>query len=218
MTRALKSDRKGPAKAKRVVVFLHGYGADGADLLSLGDVLGQYLPDTAFYAPDAPEPSSGNPFGRQWFPIPWLDGSSEEQARSSMAQSAQDLNAFLDKVMADEGITPDQLAVVGFSQVTMMALHVLPRRDKPVAGIVGISGRLLVPELLAAEARVKPPVLLIHGDEDPVVPFADLGLAADALAAAGFEVFTYVMKGTGHGISQDGLGATLQFLRDRLKA
>ena len=95
---------------------------------------------------------------------------------------------------------------------------VFTRRDKPVAGIVGISGRLLVPELLAAEARVKPPVLLIHGDEDPVVPFADLGLAADALAAAGFEVFTYVMKGTGHGISQDGLGATLQFLRDRLKA
>lgn len=81
---------------------LHGYGADGADLLSLADVLGQYLPDTAFYAPDAPEPSSGNPFGRQWFPIPWLDGSSEEQARSSMAQSAQDLNAFLDKVIADE--------------------------------------------------------------------------------------------------------------------
>ena len=84
MTRALKSDRKGPAKAKRVVVFLHGYGADGADLLGLADVLGQYLPDTAFYAPDAPEPSSGNPFGRQWFPIPWMDGSSEEQARSSM--------------------------------------------------------------------------------------------------------------------------------------
>ena len=135
-----------------------------------------------------------------------------------MAQSAQDLNAFFDKVIADEGITPDQLAVIGFSQGTMMALHVLPRRDQPVAAIVGISGRLLAPERLAAEARVKPPVLLIHGDEDPVVPFADLGLAADALASAGFEVFTYVMKGTGHGISQDGLGATLQFLRDRLKA
>ena len=218
MTRALKSDRKGPEKAKRVVVFLHGYGADGADLLGLADVLGQYLPDTAFYAPDAPEPSNGNPFGRQWFPIPWLDGSSEEQARASMAQSAEDLNAYFDKIIADEGITPDQLAVIGFSQGTMMALHVLPRRDKPVAAIIGISGRLLAPELLAAEARVKPPVLLIHGDEDPVVPFADLGLAADALAAAGFEVFTYVMKGTGHGISQDGLGATLQFLRERLKA
>lgn len=217
MVRVLKSARKGPAKASRAVVFLHGYGADGADLLGLADVLAPHLPNTAFYAPDAPERCANNPYGYQWFPIPWLDGSTEEQARASMALSIDDINAFLDKVLADEGLAPDHLAVIGFSQGTMMALHVLPRRDQQVAGIVGFSGRLLVPELLAAEAKSKPPVLLIHGDQDQMVPFKDLGLAADALAAAGFDTFTHVMKGAGHGISPDGLGAALQFLNTYLK-
>lgn len=217
MVRALKSGRKGPAKANSVVVFLHGYGADGADLLGLADPLAPYLPDTAFYSPDAPERCVNNPMGYQWFPIPWLDGSSEEQARESMGRSIDDVNAFLDKVLTDEGLTPDRMVVIGFSQGTMMALHVLPRRAEQVAGIIGFSGRLLLPELLA-EAGNRPPVLLLHGDQDPMVPFADMGLAADALAKAGFDVSTHVMKNTGHGISPDGLGAALAFLRRHLGA
>ena len=216
MVRALKSERKGPKDASRVVVFLHGYGADGADLLGLADVLAPHLPGTAFYAPDAPERSANNPFGYQWFPIPWLDGSTEEQARASMVLSIEDINAFLDKVLADEGLTPDQMAVIGFSQGTMMALSVAPQRAPEIAGVVGFSGRLIDPEQ-ALDARTKPPILLIHGDQDPMVPFADLGLAADALAQAGFDTFTHVMKGTGHGISPDGLGAALQFLKTNLK-
>lgn len=217
MARALKSQRKGPQQARRAVVFLHGYGADGADLLGLADVLAPHLPDTAFYAPDAPERCANNPYGYQWFPIPWLDGSTEEQARASMALSIEDINAFLDKVLTDERLTPEHLAVVGFSQGTMMALHVLPRRERAVACIVAFSGRLLEPELLEAQAKTRPPVLLLHGDQDPMVPFADLGAAADALAKAGFETYTHVMKGTGHGISPDGLGAALQFLTQHLK-
>lgn len=216
MVRALKSERQGPKAASRVVVFLHGYGADGADLLGLADVIGPHLPGTAFYAPNAPEKSVNNPFGYQWFPIPWLDGSTEAQARASMAQSIDDINAFLDKVLADEGLTPDKMAIIGFSQGTMMALHVLPRRDQPVAAIVGFSGRLLMPELLEKETRSRPPILLLHGDQDPMVPFADLGLAAEALAKADFDTATHVMKGTGHGISPDGLGAAVQFLRHHL--
>lgn len=216
MVRELKSDRKGPANAASAVVFLHGYGADGADLLGLADVLGPHLPQTAFFAPDASERSAGNPFGRQWFPIPWMDGSTEEQARSSMAQSIDDVNAFLNNVIASEGIAADRLAVVGFSQGTMMALHVVPRRAAPLACIVGFSGRLLVPELLGAEARSKPPVLLLHGDQDPVVPFSDMAAAEQGLSAAGFDVSTHVMAGTPHGISQDGLAAALQFLQRHL--
>lgn len=212
----LKFARKGPKDADAVVVFLHGYGADGADLLGLADPLSPHLPGTAFYAPDAPERSINNPFGYQWFPIPWLDGSSEAQAKESMARSITLLNSFLDKVLTDEGLTPERLVVIGFSQGTMMALHVLPRRDQPVAGIIGFSGRLLTPELLAAEAKVKPPVLLIHGDADPVVPFDDMGLAGTALEKAGFTVYGHVMKGTGHGISPDGLSVALSFLKDRL--
>ena len=212
----LKSARKGPSKADAVVVFLHGYGADGADLLGLADPLSPHLPGVAFHAPDAPERSINNPFGFQWFPIPWLDGSTEAQAKEAMGRSIALLNAWLDKVLADEGLTADRMVVVGFSQGTMMALHVLPRRDEAVAGIIGFSGRLLVPELLAAEAKVKPPVLLLHGDQDPMVPFQDMTLAGEALEQAGFAVYGHVMKGTGHGISPDGLSVALSFLKDRL--
>ncbi|SNT68739.1 alpha/beta hydrolase [Paracoccus seriniphilus] len=212
----LKSARKGPEKADAVVVFLHGYGADGADLLGLADPLAPHLPGTAFHAPDAPEKSVNNPFGYQWFPIPWLDGSDEAEASAAMGRSIEALNVYLDKILADEGLTPDRMVVIGFSQGTMMALHVLPRRDKAVAGIIGFSGRLLNPETLQAEARVKPPVLLLHGDQDPVVPFEDMGLAGTALEQAGFTVYGHVMKGTAHGISPDGLSVALGFLKDRL--
>jgi len=209
-----KAARSGQPGA--MVIFLHGYGADGADLLGLADPLAPHLPNTVFLAPDAPEPCRNNPFGRQWFPIPWLDGSSEAEAQAGLAQSVGDLNAFFDARLAEEGMRPDQLAVVGFSQGTMMALHVLPRRADPVAGIVAFSGRLLVPERLAAEALSKPPVLLVHGDQDPMVPFADMGVAGRALAEAGFETYGHVMKGTGHGIAPDGLSVALSFLKDRL--
>lgn len=220
MTRELKFGRKAArsGKASSLVIFLHGYGADGADLLGLADPLAPNLPGTVFLAPDAPEPCAGNPFGRQWFPIPWLDGSTEAAAAEGLRRSSEDLDAFLDARLAEEGMTPDRLAVVGFSQGTMMALHVLPRRPAPVAGIVAFSGRLLQPERLAAEAVSRPPVLLVHGDQDPMVPFADMGLAGQALTEAGFETYGHVMKGTGHGIAPDGLSVALAFLSDRLPA
>ncbi len=216
MARALKSGRRGPENATSVVVFLHGYGADGADLLGLAGPLGPHLPNTAFYAPDASERCVNNPMGYQWFPIPWLDGSSEEAARSSMASSIDDINEFLDTVLAAEGLSADRMVLVGFSQGTMMSLHIAPRRDQAVAGVVGFSGRLLEPEALITEAKVRPPVLLLHGDEDQMVPFADMGLAETALRAAGFDVTTHVMHGTGHGISPDGLSSALGFILDEL--
>lgn len=216
MTRNLKSERRGPQKPDSVVVFLHGYGADGADLLGLADPLAPHLPRTAFYAPNAPERCVNNPMGFQWFPIPWMDGSSPEQARASAEQSFADINAFLDKVLADEGITLSRLALIGFSQGTMMALEVAPRRPE-IAGVVGFSGRLLDPEAVA-QTTSRPPILLLHGDQDPVVPFDSMGIAADALTAAGFEVYTHVMQGTPHGISPDGLSTALGFLKQRFAA
>jgi len=218
--RLLKSGTKGPSpgKARSLVVFLHGYGADGADLLGLADPLSPHLTHTAFAAPDAPEPCSGNPFGRQWFPIPWLDGSSEAAAAEGLALASADLNGFLDGLLATYGLGPEALVLIGFSQGAMIAMHVAPRRAQAVAGVVAISGRLLTPDLLAVQAVVKPPVLLIHGDQDPVVPFGDMALAGDALVSAGFETFGHVMQGTGHGIAPDGLNVALQFLKERLPA
>ncbi len=214
MTDGLKFARKAAksGKATSIVVFVHGYGADGADLLGLADVLAPHLPDTMFYAPDAPQACKGNPFGYQWFPIPWMDRSSEAAAAAGLAASADALNAFLDVCLAEADLADADLALVGFSQGAMMSLHVAPRREDPIACVVAISGRLLEPEALAGAAKVKPPILLIHGDQDPVVPFASLQAAGDVLAANGFEVYSHVMHGTGHGIANDGLEATLGFL------
>lgn len=219
MTRALNAGRKEPlsGETRSCVVFLHGYGANGADLLGLADPLAEHLPDTLFISPDAPEDCDGSPMGFQWFPIPWIDGSSEEESRDGMMRAVDDLNAFLDGVMVDEDLLPEQVMVLGFSQGSMMALHVLPRREDAVAGIVAISGRLLEPESLADEVQCKPPVLLIHGDQDDVVPPQSLPQAAEALQGAGWkEVYAHVMKGTGHGIAPDGLQVALAFMRDRL--
>jgi phospholipase/carboxylesterase len=203
-------------KATSLVVFLHGYGADGNDLLGLADPLGPHLPETVFLAPNAPEPCNGNPFGRQWFGIPWLDGTPESDAEQGLVNASADLNAWLDMRLAEERIRADRLCLVGFSQGAMMALHVAPRRAAEMAGVVAISGRLLKPEKIGVEAIVKPAVLLIHGDQDDVVPFTDMDKAGRALVGSGFETYGHVMKGTGHGIAQDGLQATLSFLAEKL--
>ena len=217
--RALQSERREPLSGEitSAVIFLHGYGANGADLLGLADPLAEYLPDTLFLSPDAPEDCAGVPFGRQWFPIPWIDGSSEEESRAGLMRAADDLMAFVDGVMLDEDLLPEQVMLLGFSQGAMMALHVAPRRDEAVAGVVAISGRLLEPEALIDEALSKPPVLLIHGDQDQVVPVQSMPLAAQALQDAGWtEVYAHLKKGGGHGIAPDGLSVALAFMRERL--
>lgn len=216
----LDAGRRAPAsgETKSVVVFLHGYGADGADLLGLADPLAPHLPDTVFLAPNAPERSVNNPMGYQWFPIPWLDGSSQEAMERSFHQSVADLNAYLDHVLESEAIEPSQLVLFGFSQGTMMSLHVAPRRAEPVAAVVGFSGRLIQPESLDAEVKSRMPILLVHGDQDEMVPPASLPEAGNALTAAGFQVYAHVMKGTGHGIAPDGLSVALAFLREQISA
>ncbi|SMX22162.1 alpha/beta hydrolase [Boseongicola aestuarii] len=200
-----------------VVMFLHGYGADGNDLLGLAEPLAPHMPDTVFIAPNAPDRSMANPMGFQWFPIPWIDGSSEAAAGEGLLQAARRLDAFIDKVLADEGLGPDRLILFGFSQGTMMSLHVAPRRADPVAGIVGFSGRLMMADALAHETLSRPPVLLIHGDADDVVPFGEMQAAANALQEAEFDVYGHVMQGTGHGIAPDGLSVALTFMRNFLQ-
>ncbi|NKB27473.1 MAG: alpha/beta fold hydrolase [Rhodobacteraceae bacterium] len=212
----LEFKRRGPDLATSLVVFLHGYGANGADLLGLAEPLAPHMPGTAFVAPDAPEQNAMNPGGFQWFPIPWMDGSSQEQSEASVARSADDLNAFLDHMLEVEALSADRMILVGFSQGTMMSLQVAPRRAEPVAGVVGFSGRLLAPERLEDEVLCRPPILLLHGDQDPVVPPESLPAAANALTATGFEVYAHVMKGTEHGIAPDGLSVALAFMRDKL--
>ncbi|WP_299686930.1 alpha/beta fold hydrolase [uncultured Tateyamaria sp.] len=219
MTRVLQAERVEPKSGdvRSIVVFVHGYGANGADLLGLAEPLGEHLPDTLFVAPDAPEAIPMMPNGYQWFPIPWIDGSSEEEAERGLLAAAADFDAFLDALMVDEDVLPEQVVLFGFSQGTMMSLQVAPRREDEVAGIVAFSGRLLRPDLLADEVVSRPPVLLIHGDQDDVVPPQSLPEAAEALQGAGWkDVYAHVMKGTAHGIAPDGLSVALAFMRDKL--
>jgi phospholipase/carboxylesterase len=203
-------------EATSLVIVLHGYGADGNDLIGLADPLAPHLPGTRFLAPNAPQPCVNNPAGFQWFPIPWLDGSDMAEATAAALHAYDRLDGWLDEVAAET--PPERTILFGFSQGTMMALQVGLRRSAAYAGIVGFSGRLLQPERLASEIVSRPPVLLVHGDADPMVPVASLPEAATALAAAGVDTRTHVSKGVGHGIAPDGLGLALTFIRERLDA
>ncbi|MBM7067333.1 alpha/beta hydrolase [Actibacterium sp. 188UL27-1] len=219
MTRELTVARREPKSGNvaSAVVFLHGYGANGADLMGLADPLAEHMPDTLFLAVDAPETCVNNPMGYQWFPIPHMDGSDPQAAGASFAQSVDDLNAFLDHMLLQERLEHKQVILLGFSQGTMMSLHVAARRSAPFAGVVGFSGRLLQPERLAAEVTSKPPVMLLHGDRDPVVPYESMQEAAEPLADNDFDVYTHTMAGAPHTISPDGLQQAYAFMADALR-
>ncbi|ARO14712.1 phospholipase/carboxylesterase family protein [Ketogulonicigenium robustum] len=219
MTRALNALREEPVsgETRSAVVFLHGYGTNGEDLLSLASLIGEHMPDTLFIAPDAPERCAGRPGGFQWFPIPWVDGASQEEVEESVTRSLDDLQAFLDGIMVDEDLLPEQVILFGFSQGAMMSLLAAPRREDAVAGVVAIAGRMLRPAALADEAQVFPATLLIHGDQDTTVPPENLPSAVQTMQDAGFkEIFAHIQKGAGHTIAQDGLQVALAFMRDRL--
>jgi hypothetical protein len=131
VARDLTSARRGaaPGAARQIVVFLHGYGADGADLLGLAEPLAPHLPDTAFFAPDAPEPCAAAPMGRQWFPIPWIDGSSEAAAAEGLERAAADLDAWLDGLLAGEGLGPDRLAPQNHDRMAAEILRPFVREE-----------------------------------------------------------------------------------------
>ena len=201
----LDGPRHGPdagAKVSRLVVFLHGLGADGNDLISLAPVLAPLLPETAFVSPNAPFPCDMAPMGRQWFS---LQNPSDESVLAGVQQAAPILNAFLDDELARHGLSDDRMALLGFSQGTMTALHVALRRAAPCATVIAFSGALVKPELLTDELVSRPPVLLIHGEADEVVPFPAMPAAEAALAAHQVPVSGLARPGLGHGIDQEGL-------------
>ena len=196
-------------KPKQLVVLLHGYGADGNDLIGLAPVLAPLMPDAIFVAPNAPYPCDGNPMGFQWFPINRLDPASRLAGTRSAAPF---IDTFLDDTMAKYGLDESKTALVGFSQGTMMSLHVGLRRAKQLAGIVGFSGALSGAEELKTEIKTRPPVLLAHGDADPMLPHMLTEQAAAALRENGVEVAVHIAPGVGHGIDQSALSHAARFL------
>jgi phospholipase/carboxylesterase len=206
---------------RQLVVLLHGYGADGKDLIEIGRQWQQLLPQAAFVAPNAPERMPMSPVGRQWFPLTMRDPS---ERWKGVTQARPALDAFLDAELLRHGLQASALALVGFSQGTMMALHAGLRRAAAPLAIVGYSGLLVLeggtgeadPEAasraLAAEARSKPPILLIHGEADDLIPATALFESADMLASADIPCEWHLSLGLGHGIDGEGLRQGGEFL------
>jgi phospholipase/carboxylesterase len=226
MSAALDGPRVAAAngRADSLVVFLHGYGADGNDLIELGRQWRGLLPQTAFVSPNAPERCPGAPMGRQWFALanaPPDDPSGTDQRWNGAVAARGPLDAFLDAELQRLELDESRLALVGFSQGTMMALHVGLRRRRAPAAIVGFSGMLIGPEKLAeATARdsrgAPPPILLVHGDQDQMIPLDAMFVAADALGAADIPTQWHLSFGIGHGIDAGGLKQAGAFLGQSL--
>ena len=203
--------------AKSILVLLHGYGANGDDLLSIGQEWAALLPDTVFAAPNAPDICEVFGGGFQWFGLRTQDGplTKEGLDRKELIQKpAAALNAYLDALLTEWMLDDSHLVVAGFSQGAMMVMYAMPRRKKPCAGVIGWSGMLIdAPGLLGADI-VKMPVLAIHGDEDGVVPPLCLDGVREGFEGAGFEVEAIMRPRLGHGIDQFGLARSLEFVQE----
>ena len=206
--------------ARQLVVFLHGYGADGNDLIDIGRAWQQILPDAAFVSPHAPNPCAQAPVGREWFGLTFRD---PDERWRGVGKAGPGLDKFLDAELAKHSLPPSALALVGFSQGTMMALHVGLRRAVPPAAIVGYSGMLVTPkdspaETIAADIKSRPPVLLVHGDQDQLIPVQALFLSSQGLASIDVPVEWHISPGVGHGIDSEGLRHGGEFLAKQFRA
>ena len=203
------------ASPQQLVILLHGVGSEGDDLIELAPYFQKVLPDAYFIAPNAPfafdMAPPGLQAGHQWFSLQDMTPA----ARLAGTQTtAPIVDAFIDAQLAATGLADDKLALIGFSQGTMMSLYVGLRRANRMAGILGYSGMLVGPELLADAIKSRPPVILVHGDADEVVPIEALAAAVEGLEAAGVEVQHYTCSGLGHGLDDDGIRLGMGFLAD----
>ncbi|MGI9433728.1 MAG: alpha/beta hydrolase [Geminicoccaceae bacterium] len=199
---------------RQLIVLLHGVGADGADLISLSQLMGRFLPHAHFVAPNGPEACDMAPMGYQWFS---LQDRRPDAMLAGIKKTAPLVDAFIDEELTKHGLEDKDLALVGFSQGTMMSLHVAPRRPQSMAGVLGFSGALLGAETLMSEVVSKPPVLLIHGDADPIVPVQAMNGAIAGLEAVDIPVEGRIRPGLAHGIDPEGMNAGAAFLGDLFK-
>lgn len=195
---------------KQLVILLHGYGSNGNDLISLAPFWHQAVPDALFLAPNAPEQIPGMAGAYQWWDLSTRDRAS--RAAGAM-RAGPVLDAYIDQQLERYGLTEDELVLVGFSQGTMMALHVGPRRERRIAGIVGYSGMLADVGSLSQDPHTKPPVLLIHGSADATISIASYHEAKKELERLGFDVSGHVSAGLGHSVDMAGLELGKEFVR-----
>ncbi len=208
-----RAEPLGGGPAKQLVILLHGLGADGNDLIQLAPYLGRAVPEAAFVSPNAPQPCDMAPFGRQWFSLQNRDPEVLVQGADAAAPI---LDAFIDAEMERRGLDAERVALLGFSQGGMMALHTGLRRERSLAAICALSGALLGSDSLPEQIRSRPPVLLVHGDSDEVVPSRALPAAEAALAANRVPVTAEIRPGMGHGIDERCIQLAMEFLQKHL--
>ena len=191
-----------------LAILLHGLGADGNDLIGLTMALGPRFPHMAFHSPHAPQPYVEAGFGRRWFPLEPPDGRAE-----GLREAGRVVETYVGELLDEYGLTPDRCVLIGFSQGCMTSLYTAPRMELQVAGVVGLSGSLLFPEWLPDEVRRKPPIVLVHGDQDTVLPSETTAKAGQTLAELGFPVETHLLPGLGHSIDVRGLEIAERFMQ-----
>lgn len=199
-------------KAKQLVLILHGWGADGANLIDLAEIFAHTLPDAYFIAPNAPFVCEANPYGFQWFSL--MDRQPQHMYEGA-SKAAALLNEFIDEQLKELSLDNSSLALVGFSQGTMTALHLALRRTPAIAAVVGFSGAL-IGRFLDKEIVSRPPICLIHGDMDDVVPYSSLAQAEELLTANGCSVETHTRPFLGHSVDMEGIAIAAGFLKDKL--
>lgn len=211
LTRQPEDNGDGKMTPDMAVIFIHGWGADGADLMDLSQVMAASFPKAIFYAPDGPEPCSANPMGRQWFS---LDGD-QQSIDNGPDQAMPALKNLITEVMASTDLSLQQIYLFGFSQGGMMALHTGMRLDGNLGGVMSFSGALLAPDRLADQITSRPPVLLVHGRDDQVVPFQALAIAEAVLGANQVTAESLARDGVGHGIDPEGFNRAIGFIQSR---
>ena len=203
----------GPAdggEISQLVILCHGLGADGNDLIGLAPHFAHVMPNAKFLSPNAPFPCDMSPSGYQWFSLQ----ERSEEAMLTGAQMAHPIfDAFIDQQLETHNLTEDKLALIGFSQGTMMSLFTAPRREQAVAGVVGYSGRLIGKDLTSEETRCRPPMVMINGDKDELVPAHLQPIAVEALSAVGIEIEGHIRPGLGHSIDEEGISIAREFLQ-----
>ena len=201
-------------KAKQLVIFLHGLGANGDDLFGLASFFSETMPDAHFVSPNAPFPCDMAPVGFQWFS---LQDRTESAVLEGVRKAEPILNNFIDEKKAELGLDDKDVYLVGFSQGTMLSIHTALRRAKPLGGVLGYSGALVGAHLIKDECKSKPEICLIHGEADDVVPFDAFSQAMSVLQKQGFKVHGYSAPDIGHGIDPAGMQIGIKFLRDMFK-
>lgn len=188
-----------------LVVLLHGRGSNGDDLIGLADAIAAAFPDTAFHSPNAPIALGGGAF--QWYE---MDMSGER--KQGLEQAGPIANEFIDGLLAEYGLPASKCALMGFSQGTIMSMHIAPRRSEQLAGVVGYSGAMFTGSTLADELASKPPFVLVHGEQDAVLDSRETELAAKKFAEVGVPVEMHILPGLPHSIDQRGLDIGVEFL------